>query len=437
MTAGSENAAAVYAEDYPADQSNQEFKSSKKSGPPSRFLSYRCGSWFDFPREVFDVLAGGFIAGKTALEVPIGGSSFLFDFVRMVQVDPASGASSPIAWIDVNGRCFFPQAIGHEHRYLQYSNRSASSSAVSTKNSLGFTQELSDESPGISTKLTVSLSQPRWPGTEALKEDDKCYKVVAKLFLARMTRFNANTTITSIHKCLYSVPPRNSRLKTFQMQMEATRAARGRENVKFGWFATATSKLAAIISHGFGQTNNMLLGSGAHGVGVHLSPPHSPYSSAVLLELDGNGERHILLCRAIMGRTEKVKAGSLQYHPTSEEFDNGVDDLANPKWYIVWSTHMNTHIIPEYVVSYKFPKHCQGARKLMMNSTTSPSSGMSFYKLFAEITRSLPSSMTRALEISYLQFRECKISKEDFIRCLRSIAGDKLLTSSIKKIRGY
>lgn len=58
-----------------------------------------------------------------------------------------------------------------------------------------------------------------------------------------------------------------------------------------------------------------------------------------------------------MGKSEKVEAGSLQYHPSSDEFDSGVDDLTTPKWYIVWSTHMNTHILPEYIVSFRSSCH--------------------------------------------------------------------------------
>ena len=76
--------------------------------------------------------------------------------------------------------------------------------------------------------------------------------------------------------------------------------------------------------------------------------------------MDANGERHVILCRVIMGRSEKVEAGSLQFHPSSEDFDSGVDDLENPKWYILWSTCMNTRILPEYVVSFKSSKQSQG-----------------------------------------------------------------------------
>lgn len=73
----------------------------------------------------------------------------------------------------------------------------------------------------------------------------------------------------------------------------------------------------------------------------------------------------MVLCRVIVGRPEMVEEGSVQYHPSSEEFDSGVDDIAHPTWYVVWSTHMNTHILPESIVSYKpSTKQPQGTHTL-------------------------------------------------------------------------
>jgi hypothetical protein len=31
-----------------------------------------------------------------------------------------------------------------------------------------------------------------------------------------------------------------------------------------------------------------------------------------------------------------------------------VDDLSDHKWLIIWNTYMNTHIVPLYVVNFKF-----------------------------------------------------------------------------------
>lgn len=72
-----------------------------------------------------------------------------------------------------------------------------------------------------------------------------------------------------------------------------------------------------------------------------------------MASVDEDGLMHMLLCRVIMGKMETVLPNSEQYNPSCEEFDSGVDDLASPRKYIVWSSRMNTHILPEYVVSFK------------------------------------------------------------------------------------
>lgn len=61
-----------------------------------------------------------------------------------------------------------------------------------------------------------------------------------------------------------------------------------------------------------------------------------------------------------MGNTELVRLGSKQFHPSSEEFDSGIDDVQNPKRYIVWNMNMNSHIYPEYVVSFKISSDTEG-----------------------------------------------------------------------------
>lgn len=73
----------------------------------------------------------------------------------------------------------------------------------------------------------------------------------------------------------------------------------------------------------------------------------------MLSEIDDNGEKHVILCRVILGKCEKVEAGSRQMYPSGVDFDSGVDDLLNPKWYVVWRANMNTTILPECVVSYR------------------------------------------------------------------------------------
>lgn len=82
--------------------------------------------------------------------------------------------------------------------------------------------------------------------------------------------------------------------------------------------------------------------------------------SAQLAEADQNGEKHVILSRVILGHVEKVEAGAQQCYPSSVDFDSGSDDPKNPKWYVVWTSNMNRHVIPECVVSYRSTGHSQG-----------------------------------------------------------------------------
>ena len=79
--------------------------------------------------------------------------------------------------------------------------------------------------------------------------------------------------------------------------------------------------------------------------------------SAMTSEADDNGEKHILLCRVILGTVAMVEAGPL---PSTVNFDTGVDNIENPTWYVVKWANMSTHILPQCVVSYKSSHNASG-----------------------------------------------------------------------------
>jgi hypothetical protein len=54
-----------------------------------------------------------------------------------------------------------------------------------------------------------------------------------------------------------------------------------------------------------------------------------------------------------MGNMELLHPGSDQIYPSSCEYDNGVDDIQCSEYYVVWNMNMNTHIYPEFIVSFK------------------------------------------------------------------------------------
>jgi hypothetical protein len=92
-------------------QNNSNFK---RSGAPAGFMFYRNGSWINFPNEVLRDLRLGFLEGKPIMDLSIGGSNYLFDFLRMLQIDFLTENQGSIAWIDKNGKCFFPKVFVDE-----------------------------------------------------------------------------------------------------------------------------------------------------------------------------------------------------------------------------------------------------------------------------------------------------------------------------------
>jgi len=63
--------------------------------------------------------------------------------------------------------------------------------------------------------------------------------------------------------------------------------------------------------------------------------------------------QYILLCQVILGNTEAVEPGSQELFPSSNIYDSGVDDCLNPKCYVMWPSHLSTHMRLEYLVSFK------------------------------------------------------------------------------------
>ncbi|KAJ4766821.1 Poly [ADP-ribose] polymerase [Rhynchospora pubera] len=462
----------------------QEFKNFKSSSDPSRFLYFENGSWFDFAREVFDELRDGFLHGKSTLEVSIGGNSYVFDFLRMVKVDVESGASNSIAWIDATGKCFFPR-VALDDSAGQKSDVEVSDEEISDPLSNSNSkkrkrdrdddsfEECTDESPDVSSSTTCShinkncnydtLQGPRWKNVHKVEKEDRFYRVVERLFLTGMARSSvvqSPVEVTAVHKCKQEGPAGSRRMKAFQLLVQEMKSLRAENCVQFGWYGANLNDLKSALEFGFGTTNSSLLGSKSHGVGVHLTSPHFPCDSAMMAQEDENGERHVLLCRVIMGQAEQVEEGSSQAQPSTGEYDSGVDNLNNPKWYIVWGTHMNTHILPEYLVSFKinkpnkaYPKinvegmkkptiaaspkvKVEGVKKPIV-ATTSNNLQYHFPKMISEMKQSLNPSRIHALQYSYNRWQEGKMSKDAFIRFLRTVAGDKLLVTIIRKIRGY
>uniref|UniRef100_A0ACD5TW46 Uncharacterized protein n=1 Tax=Avena sativa TaxID=4498 RepID=A0ACD5TW46_AVESA len=410
----------------------QGWREFRRSGAPVRFLCFEGGAWADVDGEAAASLRRAFLDGRVVSEAAYGGGAFLFDFLRMVRIDAVTAEEVAMGWIDERGACFFPvPESGRKRKRGQRDLEDGASSGL---------EEGSDESSDTVESGPVNkAARGPWGRALRLEETDKFYQVVKKLFLSGIApRVGGGVAITAVHKVAQG--PRST---AFQLQGQLLAAARGAGggNAKFAWYGAPSADVAAVVDHGFGRTNSRALGHRAHGDGVHLSPPQSPYASAMLAKADENGEAHIVLCRVLMGRPETIPAGSSQFHPSSDDYDSGVDNMQNPRWYLVWSTDMNTRILPEYVVSFKCPSLQQAQGSTRATSELKKPSPVAardmFPTLLAEIQRFVPAPKLQTLQGTYNRFKKGHIKKDQFIRFLRAFIGDRVLTTVAKKLRGY
>ncbi|KAI3467535.1 hypothetical protein Pfo_024198 [Paulownia fortunei] len=297
-------------------------------------------------------------------------------------------------------------------------------------------------------------------GMVRLEEDDgndSEHGVIKKSFLVGMGLLGKEIEVVAVHKNSYSSVSGQAKLEAFRIFCQAVAAERGGDaNIKYGWYGGSRDEICDIISYGFGRCGDFEKGV-SHGIGVYLSPANVPVDSALRAKEDENGVRHMLLCRVILGNTETVCAGSEQFQPSSTHFDSGIDNPLAPRKYIIWSAYMNSHIFPNYIISFtapslrgnhyiftvieafSHPNHTDAYFFLLSrfrgtwDSAKKPNSpSMKFPMLLNVLSRLLhPSKMGLVLNC-YNDFREHKICRSQLIRRLRNLVGDKMLISVIK-----
>ncbi|CAA0826657.1 Probable inactive poly [Striga hermonthica] len=131
----------------------------------------------------------------------------------------------------------------------------------------------------------------------------------------------------------------------------------------------------------------------------------------------------MLLCRVILGKTEVVCPGYEQKIPSSKEFDSGVDNAMDPKKYIVWTPRLNTHVLPEFLVSFRaLSVKCRGFQIRQLSPNRLP------YPILINILdKYLPSDAVELVTKHHDDFKKKKITRTELIEHTRHIVGDKLL----------
>ncbi|KAA0055226.1 putative inactive poly [Cucumis melo var. makuwa] len=293
---------------------------------------------------------------------------------------------------------------------------------------------VSDSESGISGP---SMEQLEWrnEGLVKLVEEDKIYDLIKRRFLTGLGLLGPQTTVSAVYKNSHSTHIGQARLHTFQIYSQAVEKKNsGNANVKYAWLGASKDQINSILDYGFSHCNkpesSQFLGSG-----IYLSPDNHPLESLEDTVVDGDGLRHLLLCRVVLGKSELIHPGSRQNHPSCEAFDSGADDLFAPKKYIVWSTHMNTHILPEYLISFRTPPRLKGTLKARQPFRMPTSPWMPFPSLISVLSKYLPAPEIAMITKYHKDHRDHKISRHELIKRVRLIAGDKLLIHVIKSFR--
>ncbi|KAI9177978.1 hypothetical protein LWI28_021306 [Acer negundo] len=471
-----------------------------KSGIPQRLMFHENGEWTDFPQHLVALVKKDLQVKKAVVEAECDGQRFVLDFLHMFRLDLKTGSQQPIAWIDeADHEPMFRESYGPHEIKLQLEIDIAGLDQSKVK-------ECSGESNAIIKQ--IQIAQKPASNQYVVEVEDSCNRKpdgkldqtmeenqhmklglvtgsefcnekldtnsVRKIFIKGMSPFGG-VGILDINRC--SSASMQARFELFQKQLEITEKCRGHTNVRYAWLATSKVALSTIMMYGLGHCGTSMTRS-AYGNGVHLTA--APDTSASFCDVDENGVRHMIFCHVIMGNTEPLCPGTKQSHPSTEDFDSGVDDLQNPKHFIVWNMNMNTHIFPEFVVSFKVSSSAEGnligsesqhavsaittssqgpqdhlrlessavdmgshpisdsggsLGKAPSTNSSSPrapkSPWMPFSMLFAAISNKVPPKNMELITNHYELFRAKKINRDEFVKRLRLIVGDVLLRSTI------
>ncbi|KAI3761364.1 hypothetical protein L1987_51778 [Smallanthus sonchifolius] len=296
-----------------------------------------------------------------------------------------------------------------------------------------------DEGEGEGDSSSISDCESVTSGTRIVEDpnglvrlgaSDELRGIIEKKFVSKLGYIGIDARVQNIHSNLFDASAiTQARLMSFQIFTKSVEKKNGGDaNIKCAWFGGSKDEINKIILHGFGSDNIQKNGSFGHG--IVLSADHSPLESVESAIVDEDGIKHILLCRVILGKSELVNRGSMQCYPSSDDFQSGVDDLLSPKRYVVWSSQMNTYILPEFVISFKMLTSMNRPKSDGIKKPVSP--WIPIPDLIAALSKILaPKAMKNIIQFRR-NYIELKICRRDMIRGIRDITGDRLLLTVLK-----
>ncbi|KAG7638584.1 Poly(ADP-ribose) polymerase catalytic domain [Arabidopsis thaliana x Arabidopsis arenosa] len=361
----------------------------KKTGVPKRVMFHENGEWIDLPDHILCDIRNDLEAKRATIEFNWCGRHFLLDFLHMYRLDLETGVKTQLAWIDIAGKCFFPETFDtlerdgchhirgedpeqHDQREIKLHIEIDVNSGELPRLNLNVVTDESgdnmddfqavqrssngpnDEASEDSCSRELDDAVEKWDKTETDRfsgvkpaEEELDKDAVKQMFALGAATLGH---VESLDVYQFSSEIAKARLSLFQKQADITKKHRGDANIRYAWVPAKKEVLSAVMMHGLG-VGGAFIKKSMYGVGVHAA--NCPYFSARYCDIDDNGVRHMVLCRVIMGNMEPLRGDNTQYFTGGEEYDNGVDDVESPKHYLIWNMNMNTHIYPEFVVSFK------------------------------------------------------------------------------------
>uniref|UniRef100_M4CM98 Poly [ADP-ribose] polymerase n=1 Tax=Brassica campestris TaxID=3711 RepID=M4CM98_BRACM len=419
----------------------------KKTGVPKRVMFYENGEWTDLPDHVICSIKNDLEAKRAVIEVNWSGRCFVLDFLHMHRLDLETGVRTHLAWIDIAGKCFFPEVYERDCEEDQCEIKLHLEVDVN-----GVVQPSLDES---SEDSCSSIGTNMFSGLKPADEEEVDVEAVKEKFVLGMATLG---DVELLNAYRFSGDITKARQSLFNKQADITKSRRGDANIRYAWVPVKKKLLSSVMKHGLGVGGEFIKKS-KYGVGVHLTAANCPYFSATHCDIDENGVRHMVLCRVIMGNMEPLCGDRAQFFTGGEEYDNGVDNVLSPKHYLVWNMNVNTHVYPEFVVSFKLLSipnaeggllsensrlTLEGAKGSVSNGTGRVTNGdksagsalMPYPLLFNAISSKVAQEEMDLITSDYQQLREKKISREEFSRKLRVIVGDDdLLRTTITSLQ--
>lgn len=285
-----------------------------KSGLPQRLLFYKNSEWNDFSADIIRLIRDDFQAKKAIIEVTCQDQQFLLDFVRMLLIDTKTGLSKPLAWIDVHGKCFFPEIYSEfcaTHGNHLGENVHVPSAPICARGSgldtfVSASENSNSGFPYYKDKKTkhdkvILENDPLTLMGEVVGENDLCISTssnavnvgtehknatatdssqltcvsVRRFFLSGMYPYVDAKGIVNISRAPTVDKSGNFLFSSFRKHIEITKKFRGIANVRYAWLPAKKSTVEEMMLGGVMRIEKPM-DSSTYGLGIYLAPVNCP-----------------------------------------------------------------------------------------------------------------------------------------------------------------